>query len=153
MNPKVVFYDVEPEAWDAQIHKLAAAAWDRGSKMMILVDGPERAKAVDGFLWTLREEVFLPHEVVRPGQPLRDEEARVLISEDETHPQGATLLVQDHPSSMEFALRFEVVMDVVDRRSDERTAASRARYKAWRDRGITPEHLEVDRRIHLPRSI
>ena len=140
MSPKVVFYDVDPEAWEARIYKLAAAAWERGQRMLILVDGPDRAKALDTFLWTHREDVFIPHEITKTGQPLQDEEARILISDEEAIPEGATLLVQDHPASIRFAMEFEVVMDVVDRRSEERTAASRERYRSWRENGIKPDH-------------
>ena len=141
MNPKVVFYDVDPEAWDAWLQKLASAAWDRsGARLMIRVDGPERAEELDALLWSFREESFLPHEVVREGSPLTDKDARVLISWSETNPHGANLLALDSPVELDFASTFEVVMDVVDRRSEERLAASRERFKAWRARGVSPEH-------------
>lgn len=141
MNPKVVFYDVEPDAWDAWLYKLASAAWERGNaRLMILVDGPERAERLDGMLWSFREEAFVPHEVVRDGEPLADADARVLISWKATNPHGATLLALDSPADLDFAASFDVVMDVVDRRSEELLAASRERFKAWRDRGVPPEH-------------
>ena len=141
MSPRVVFYDVQPDAWDAWLHKLAAAAWDRtGARLMILVDGPARAEALDTMLWSFRDESFLPHEVVREGQPLADPDARVLISDSPTNPHGANLLALDCPVDLEFAETFDVVMDVVDRRSQERLSASRERFKAWRKRGVSPEH-------------
>ena len=141
MNPKVVFYDVAPDAWDAWLHKLASAAWDRtGARLLIMVDGPDRADALDAALWTFREESFLPHEVVRGDAPLTDPDARVLISWDESNPHGANLLALDSPVDLDFASSFEVVMDVVDRRSEERLVASRERFKAWRSRGVSPEH-------------
>ncbi len=141
MSPRVVFYDVEPDAWEGWIHKLAAAAWERsGARLMVLVDGPERAEVLDGMLWSFREESFLPHEVVREGEPLMDPDARVLISWSQTNPHQANLLALDAPVDLDFAATFEVVMDVVDRRSEERLAASRERFRAWRERGIKPEH-------------
>ncbi|MBD90781.1 MAG: DNA polymerase III subunit chi [Deltaproteobacteria bacterium] len=141
MSPRVVFYDVDPDAWEGWIHKLAAAAWERnGARLMILVGDPERAEEVDQLLWSFREESFLPHEVVHDGQPLTDPEARVLISWNPTNPHQANLLALDAPAELDFASGFEVVMDVVDRRSDERLVASRERFKAWRARGVSPEH-------------
>ena len=114
MNPKVVFYDVEPDAWDAWLYKLASAAWERGNaRLMILVDGPERAERLDGMLWSFREEAFVPHEVVRDGEPLADADARVLISWKATNPHGATLLALDSPADLDFAASFDVVMDVI----------------------------------------
>jgi DNA polymerase-3 subunit chi len=142
MNPKVVFYDVEPDAWDEWLYKLAAAAWERnGARLMILVDGPERAEVLDAMLWSFREEAFLPHEIVRDAEPLEDSDARVLISWAATNPYGANLLALDSPTDLDFAATFEVVMDVVDHRSEERLAASRERFKAWRARGVPPEYL------------
>ena len=141
MSPKVVFYDVEPDAWDGWLYKLAAAAWERsGARLLILVDGPDRADALDAMLWSFRDEAFLPHEVVREGQPLADSDARVLISWNASNPHGANLLALDSPTDLDFASTFEVVMDVVDRRSEERLVASRERFKAWRSRGVPPEH-------------
>ena len=141
MNPKVVFYDVSPEAWDEEIFKLAAAAWSRGqARLLIVVDGPKRAEDLDAFLWTHREEVFLPHEIAADTGDLMDPSARVLISSSHGHRHGATLLLADRPVPLDFAADFEVVMDVVDHRSDEALEASRARFKAWRQRGVQPEH-------------
>ncbi len=141
MNPRVVFYDVEPDAWDAWIVKLASAAWSRsGARLMIMVDGPERAAEVDRLLWSFTEESFLPHEIVEEENPLSDPDARVLISWSATNPHKANLLALDSPADLDFAATFEVVMDVVDRRSEKRLVSSRERFKAWRERGVTPEH-------------
>ena len=141
MNPSVVFYDVPAEAWAAQIFKLAAAAHDRGRvKLLIVVADQERAAQLDDALWTHRQEAFLPHEALVAGQELRDPDTRILIVVEETNPIGATLLIADRPVDLDFAARFHVVMDCVDRRSSELTTASRERFRQWKARGVTPDH-------------
>lgn len=142
-DPKVVFYDVAPDGRAAIIAGLAEAAWRKARKMLILTPDPQAARALDEALWTYRDDAFLPHEVVAPGDALVDEQARVVITFGEADPLGADILVQLSPASLDFAATYRTVIDIVDHSSEERLKASRARYAAWRARGL---EVEMQRR-------
>lgn len=142
MTDRVVFYDVSPEARSGQVVRLAEAAWQREKKLLIFCGDGGGAQAVDEHLWTASDSSFLPHEVVAPGEKPRDQKARIVIVTAEEDPIGADLLLQLEPASMEFAARFSVVMDWVDHRSPDLLARSRERFKAWRDKGVVPEHVK-----------
>ena len=140
MSTRVVFYDDPETTRGERIGGLVAAAWDRGKKLLIHCPDQRSAEALDAWLWTWREDAFLPHEVVLAGAKPTDSDARIVITVGEQDPIGADLLLQDGPTSLDFASGFPVVMDFVDHRSEEALQASRTRFKAWRSRGIEPEH-------------
>jgi DNA polymerase-3 subunit chi len=135
---RVVFYDIAPTDRFAFAAKMAAAAWDK-KKKLVLRCHPDEVERLDTFLWTFKEESFLPHEVWRSGTPPKDAEAKILLVTSDECPQPADILLQLAPMSLEVARTFETVIDVVDHQDEGRLAASRARYKAWVDMGKKPE--------------
>lgn len=139
-GPRVTFYDLPAEQRLPRVATLAAAAWERGRKLLIHCADDREARALDELLWTFREESFVPHETWRPGTELRDPEARVVLVACEEDPIGADVLVQEAPASAEFARRYAFVIDLVDHRSPQAITASRARFRWWRDEGMRPDY-------------
>jgi DNA polymerase-3 subunit chi len=135
---RVTFYDIAPEGRFQLAAKLALAAWDKG-KRLLLRCAPEDAVALDQHLWVFREESFLPHEVCDDPERLADPEARVVIVTRDVRPIEADILLQLAPTELAFAEGFDAVIDLVDHRDSQRLDQSRARYKAWVDRGLRPE--------------
>ena len=140
MTDRVVFYNVPPEARSAHVVRLAEAALEREKKLVIYCGDERSAQAVDEHLWTASDTSFLPHERVRPGQRPKDSHARIVIVTAEEDPIAGDILLQLDPASMTFCSGFGVVMDWVDHRSAELLSASRARFSAWREQGLVPEH-------------
>lgn len=137
---RITFYDAPPAARLPRIVSLVEAAWERGRRMVIHCADPATADELDRLLWTFHEESFVPHEVVPPGGSPQDPEARIVLVTQEVNPIGAEVLIQDAPTSPDFARGFPFVIDIVDHRTPELLAASRARYKAWRDEGLSPDY-------------
>ncbi len=146
MSPRVTFYDVPAEGRWPEVARLAGAAWRKDKPMLILCADPQEARAFDDFLWTFRDEAFIPHELVGDGAAPRDEDARIVIVTSEHRPVVAPVLVQLSPASMGFAAGFAAVIDIVDHRDEALLAASRERYRAWRDAGVDPGYRKVGRR-------
>lgn len=138
MAPKVVFYDLDLSQRLELVAKLASAAWERRRTMLIRCRADEVA-AIDEHLWTFQEASFLPHEVVRPNQPLKDSDARLLISAHDLKPAKPDLLLELTPCAFEFSQQFATVIHVIDATTPQTLNDSRARYKAWVQSGIKPE--------------
>ncbi|MCA9518231.1 MAG: DNA polymerase III subunit chi [Myxococcales bacterium] len=136
--PKVHFYDLPPDKQWGLVYKLADAAWRRETHVLIHCGDEGEARALDDFLWTFVEDAFVPHERLA-GEGLEDPDARVVIVAAEVAPIAQAVLIQLAPVSVAFAREFETVIDFVDHRDDARLAASRGRFKAWREAGVTPE--------------
>ena len=141
MNPRVTFYDIPPQQRWTKIHGFVEAALRRKKPLLIHCADIAVARELDEWLWTSRDDSFLPHELVAPGSVLRDDEATVVIVAGEMNPHRAAVLVQEGPARPEFARTFEAVIDFVDHRSPDALHASRQRYKQWRaDEGVTLDY-------------
>ena len=144
MTVRVTFYDVPDEARFPLATKLAQAAWDKGKRLVIRCSDGTEARALDEHLWVFREDGFVPHEVSDGQRELQDPEARVVLVAADVWPPGLVIgegdiLVQLAPADAAYAGAFGIVIDWVDHSDEVRLAASRARYKAWVDRGLKPE--------------
>ncbi len=142
--PHVTFYDTPPDRRWPLVARLAEAALRKRRRMLILCADPGRAAALDRFLWTFREDSFLAHEIATPGRPLRDEDAALVIATTAFAPGPREVLLQDTPADLAFAATFPYVIDVVDHTSPEALAASRARFRAWRDRAVEPRVVKTN---------
>ncbi|MGM0577351.1 MAG: DNA polymerase III subunit chi [Myxococcota bacterium] len=138
MTPRVTFYDTAPDARFPRIARLVDAAWQRGRSLLIHCADPRTAADLDTFLWTFEEASFVPHEIVAPGGTPKDPDGRIVLVTAEENPVGAEVLVQEAPTSLDFAAGFPFVIDLVDHRTPEALASSRARFKSWRERGLKP---------------
>jgi len=138
----VTFYDVPEGGRHARIVRLVEAAWERGKRLVITCADAAEAKELDDVLWTFDQGSFVPHEVVAPGGEPQDADARVVLVTDDSDPIGADVLLQASPVSPDFARSYPVVIDLVDHRTEEALAASRARYKAWVAGGVKPAFIQ-----------
>lgn len=137
LPPKVHFYDLAPDKQWGMVFKLADAAWRRETHVLIHCGDEAEARALDDFLWTVEDDAFVPHERLA-GDGLEDPDARVVIVTEEVAPIAQAVLIQLAPVGVAFARQFETVIDFVDHRDEARLQASRERFKAWREAGITP---------------
>jgi DNA polymerase-3 subunit chi len=138
MNPVVTFYDTPADERLARIARLVEAAWDRGMGVVIHCADPAAAEAVDLYLWSWKQESFIPHEQVPPGAQPADPDARVVLVTSEERPISAEVLVQEAPCSFAFAQAFPHVIELVDHRTPEALAHSRQRFRDWRAAGADP---------------
>jgi DNA polymerase III subunit chi len=59
--PDVLFYHLEARPLEAVLPQLLEKTLERGWRAVVEVGSAERADALDGHLWTYREDSFLPH--------------------------------------------------------------------------------------------
>jgi DNA polymerase-3 subunit chi len=139
---RVDFYILEQADAQARLRlacRLAEKAWLQSQKVLLLTSASAEAQALDEMLWTFRDRSFVPHEIYSPGQTQR---ASVLISDRSQIPGEADVLInlcEDVPEGFE---RFARVVEPVDG-DPERRKAGRARFRFYRDRGLTPDSHEV----------
>jgi DNA polymerase-3 subunit chi len=66
---EVLFYHLERRPLEAVLPTLLEKCLERGWKAVVQGSSPERLQAIDGVLWTYREDSFLPHGTVSDGDP------------------------------------------------------------------------------------
>ncbi len=69
---RIDFYILQEATQDARWHfccRLVDKALRAGSRILLLADSPEDAKALDDLLWTFKPESFIPHQLLDPARP------------------------------------------------------------------------------------
>lgn len=134
---RVDFYVIEDPSGNGRLSlacKLAEKAYLAEQKVLIWHPDSAELKALDEMLWTFRDGSFVPHEIL--GQAGFGESPVVLSST--TVPPGDLDVVLNLAADVpEFVAKSKRVMEIVD--GDEgRRQAGRARFKAYRERGVQP---------------
>ncbi|HEY4201464.1 MAG TPA: DNA polymerase III subunit chi [Devosiaceae bacterium] len=84
----ILFYHLEHQPLERVLPTLLEKSLERGWRAVVEVGSRERAEALDGALWTYRDDSFLPHGIAGdetdPDQP-------VLITEGDGNPNSANV--------------------------------------------------------------
>jgi DNA polymerase-3 subunit chi len=85
---EVLFYQLERQPLDQVLPGLLEKTLERGWRAVVQAGGPERVEALDGLLWTYREESFLPHGTASDGFSDRQP---IFLTTGEDNPNGAAV--------------------------------------------------------------
>jgi DNA polymerase IIIc chi subunit len=142
VNPTIscVFHDPGPGRRERILFEIVEHAYNRREKLLVYTPDQPRAAEIDRILWILKQEAFIPHKICLPDEP--DPGVSVAIVTEEINPIGAGILVADGHCSIEFACTFSSVHEFVIRTSPELQEACRERYRAYKERKITVEHVK-----------
>jgi DNA polymerase III subunit chi len=143
---RIDFYTLEPDSAGDRFLlscRLAERVRTEGLRVLIYCPDNESARHLDRLLWTYRQDSFLPHGLVDPGNPKLDlEMTPILISRDGTPEAEDQVLINLAPEVPPFFSRFERVCEPLDQDPDI-TAAGRERFRFYRDRGYPLEHHRI----------
>jgi DNA polymerase III subunit chi len=135
-----LFHDTDSTPRDRRLFELVERAYSQTEKVVIFASTGERAVAIDRMLWIHKQESFIPHAVFRSAEP--GSSLTVAIVGVELNPIGAGILIADGHCSIEFALSFYTIHEFVDRSSPQMQEACRDRFRDYRARGFSPQHLK-----------
>jgi DNA polymerase-3 subunit chi len=134
--PEILFYHLERASLDSVLPGLLEKTLERGWKAVVRASSRERVEALDGLLWTYRDESFLPHAAggaadVAARQP-------VWLTDGDDAPNGAEVLflVDGASASAEEAARFARCVTIFDGADEAAVANARAFWKNAKDAGI-----------------
>ena len=133
MATEIHFYHNAPEPFEAAC-RIAERAVKGGRRLAVRIPDPRQCQRFDQMLWTLDARGFVPHVAI--DSPLAAETPVVLGggAADWPHHDVLLNLGSDTPQEFgSFAMLMEVVAD-----DDESRQAARARWRGYRDQGLTP---------------
>jgi DNA polymerase-3 subunit chi len=135
---RVDFYIIDDAGGNGRLSlacKLAEKAYLCGQGVLIWHTDPAELKALDELLWTFRDGSFVPHEVMATQSAAP--EAPVLLSAGPVPSGGLDVLINLAAEVPDFVAQSKRVVEIID--GDEgRRQAGRARFKAYRERGVQP---------------
>jgi DNA polymerase IIIc chi subunit len=135
-----IFHDVNPGQKDRKLFEIVEYTYRQRAHAVIYVPNEARAAVVDRFLWILRQEAFIPHKIILKNEP--DSSVPIAIVTSEINPVGGSVLIADGHCSLEFAAGFETIHEFVDRSSAEIQEVCRDRFRRYRERKISVEHVK-----------
>lgn len=121
--------------------RLCEKAAGSGKRVHVHAPDDEVAREFDRLLWVYKQGSFVAHE--RVGASADSGPAAVLIGGAEPLPSHCDVLVNLGADVPAFFGRFERVLEIVHGDAAAR-GASRARFKFYRDRGLSPETHKLD---------
>jgi DNA polymerase IIIc chi subunit len=133
-----IFHNTSPATHERQLFEIVEQLYIRRERVLIYTRNAERATAVDRSLWIAKQEAFIPHRVLGPGES--DPDIRVAIVHGEYNPISASALVVDGHCSLDFSCSFDSIHEFVNRSSPDIHEACRDRFRAYRSRQIPVEY-------------
>lgn len=141
---ELLFYHLQNATLESVLPPLLEKSLERGWRVVVQTASEERADALDGYLWSYRDESFLPHVTWRErdmsGQP-------IVIVTDEANPNDATVrfLVESAALPGETG-RYERIVVIFNGDDDEALAQARAAWKDGKTRGFATTYWQRDQR-------
>jgi DNA polymerase-3 subunit chi len=132
MSCDVWFYHLERSGLDDALPQLLEKTLARGWKALVRTSGRDRIDHLDGYLWTYRDDSFLPHGV--EGEALAPREPVLLTTglENTNQAQALFLIDQAQAGSLD---GYERCIILFDGRNSEAVADARQRWKAFKADG------------------
>lgn len=130
----VEFVKLERPERAAVLCELADEFLLQGKRVLVVVQDENQGVTLDRFMWTWRKGAFVPHVYDNGAVECIDEP--VVISTREEISNGARVLVQGRPCSLEFLRHFERVIDFAELYDEQLRQDARDRYKACQKAGF-----------------
>lgn len=123
---EVLFYHLERGALEDVLPGLLEKTLERGWRAVVRAGSRARVEALDGYLWTYRDESFLPHGAASEGaaQPIW-----LTHGEDTPNSADVLFLTDGAAASADAIGDFTRCVTIFDGRDDEALQAARAFWK------------------------
>ena len=130
---EVWFYHLEQTSLDQALPDLLERTLAKGWKALVRTADPARLSHLDGWLWTYRDDSFLPHgladEPDAPRQPI------LLTTGTDNLNHADALFLIDGAEDQDFA-GYKRCVDLFDGRDPHAVEAARARWRAAKAQGV-----------------
>jgi DNA polymerase-3 subunit chi len=129
---EVWFYHLERTSLDQALPELLEKTLARNWRAVVRSTAAERIDHLDGWLWTYRDDAFLPHGV--DGEPMAERQP-VLITTRTDNPNRAQALFLIDGAEPGDLSGFARCVLLFDGRDEAAVAAARGRWRAFKDAG------------------
>ncbi len=129
---EVWFYHLERTALDQALPELLQKTLQRGWRALVRSPERERIEHLDGWLWSYRDDAFLPHGVADEPQAQRQPILLTAAEANENAAQALFLLDDAEPGALD---DYERCLILFDGRHEPAVAAARQRWSHLKSAG------------------
>ena len=138
---EILFYHLRHQSIERVLPSLLEKCVGRGWRVIVQAS-EERVEALDAYLWTFRDDGFLPHATWRDPEPA---EQPILLTVYDDNPNGAAVrfLIDGAPVPAD-ASGYERIVLVFDGNDGEAVEAARARWSEAKQSGFNVTYWQAD---------
>jgi DNA polymerase-3 subunit chi len=141
---EVLFYHLQNRTLESVLPPLLEKSLERGWRVAIQAGSEERAEALDGHLWTYREDSFLPHGTWRDADAA---DQPVVLMVDEGNPNRANIrFLVDNTSLPADCAAYERVVLIFNGDDDDALSQARAAWSEGKTKGFDLTYWQADER-------
>lgn len=130
---EVWFYHLERTALDQALPELLERTLARGWRALVRTSSKDRIDHLDGWLWSYRDDSFLPHGPTDEPQAARQP---ILLTTGLDNPNDAQALFLIDGAEVGSLEAYERCILLFDGRDDAATALARERWKVFKAGGL-----------------
>lgn len=138
---EVLFYELDRQRLESALVSLLERSLERDWRAVVQATSRERIDALDSYLWTYREESFLPHGLAGGA---RQERQPVILCEGDENPNGASVRFFVDGAEIGDVSPYERAVYLFDGRDEEDRALARTRWRAAADAGHDVTYWKQD---------
>jgi DNA polymerase-3 subunit chi len=129
---EVWFYHLERTSLDQALPELLEKTLARNWRALVRSTAPERVDHLDGWLWSYRDDAFLPHGVA--GEPMAERQP-VLITTGADNPNQADVLLLIDGAEPGDISPFQRCVLLFDGRDEAAVVSARRRWSGFKGAG------------------
>ncbi|HWL06557.1 MAG TPA: DNA polymerase III subunit chi [Xanthobacteraceae bacterium] len=139
---EMLFYHLERQPVAQALVALLERSLERNWRVVVQTVSDERLEALDGHLWTYRDDSFLPHGTFREPHAA---EQPVLLTTDGANPNGATVrfLIDGAPVPQD-AESYQRLVLMFDGNDPDAVEDARQRWREAKARGFDCTYWQAD---------
>jgi DNA polymerase-3 subunit chi len=140
---EVRFYHLTRTSLETALPQMLEKTLERGQRAVVLAGSPERVEALNAWLWSYRENAFLPHGSARDGYAA---EQPVWLSERDENPNAAEALFLTDGATSERVGDYGLCVVLFDGTSEAALGAARAQWRGLKQAGHACTYWQQDER-------
>jgi DNA polymerase III subunit chi len=131
---EALFYHLERQPLDSVLPQLIERTLERGWRAVIQAGTPERVAALDGLLWTYKDDAFVPHGTAADGYPER--QPVFLTTEPENPNKASVRFLVDGATASDHRTYVRLVF-LFDGRDPDAVVGARKEWKVAKEAGCS----------------
>ena len=141
---EVLFYHLSNSPLEASLPELLERSLARGWRVIVRFGSAAGMAAIDGMLWTYREEAFLPHGTVAMGSAAL-QPVYLTIGDENPNDANVLMLVDGARGSIREMAGFERTCLIFDGQDERALEAARADWREVKAAGMEAKYWAQER--------
>ena len=139
---ELLFYHLHRQPIEKVLPALLEKSLERGWRVVVQAATDERIEALDAYLWTYREDGFLPHGTAKESETAAQP---VLLTTGDDNPNGANVrFLIDGAAVPSDAASYQRIVLLFDGEDDDAVAVARTRWSEAKAAGFEVTYWQPD---------